>query len=406
MPHYFSRRPFALWSSILSLVLLCVLVVASNAPLFAHTLQIRPVVVEVKPQDTFFTLILDGNGEDAVQAINAGTEARQENMASPEADKRFEQYVNDHLVLKQNAQVLRGKMVSFEYSIPNETDITTSRFEAIFRYQRPTVASTTKNTSKFFISSTLFNDLPDAATILSLGGVQKTLTSGQSVDYDPSQSAYNLWNSIKDFTILGAKHIFTGPDHMLFIVALLLTATSFWSLAKVLTGFTIAHLITLALSALDIISLNGRLTDIFIAASIIYVGLENIYLPKLARHRFWIAGAFGLVHGFGFSYILRDIGLPEEGRAWCLLSFNLGVEIAQIVIYALAFPLIMMLRKRMEENARLGGAWDWTRTMKFGSWLVARRCCGRVLACGTLVFRVSIANKVFVATRMPHRQHP
>ena len=165
MPHH-SRRPFVLWSSILSFVLLCVLVVASSAPLFAHSLQIRPVVVEVKPQDTFFTVQMNGNGEDAVQAVKAEVGARRQTMSSPETEKRFEQYVNERLILKQNAQVLRGKLVSFEYSIPDEADFTTSRFEAIFRYERAAVKGAAPNSGKFSIRSTLFDYLPPSDKIV------------------------------------------------------------------------------------------------------------------------------------------------------------------------------------------------------------------------------------------------
>jgi hydrogenase/urease accessory protein HupE len=167
--------------------------------------------------------------------------------------------------------------------------------------------------------------------------------------------------------VMGVEHIFSGPDHMLFIVALLLLSTSFWPLVKTLTGFTIAHSITLILSALSVVVLDNRLVDIVVALSIIFVGLENIFWKDAARHRFWVAAGFGLIHGFGFSYTLREIGLPEQGLAWSLLSFNLGVEIAQVLLCAIAFPLLLKLRRRLEDDEQYGGM-GWPKAMHLASW--------------------------------------
>jgi hydrogenase/urease accessory protein HupE len=191
-------------------------------------------------------------------------------------------------------------------------------------------------------------------TILSIGGVQKAMSPGQTQDYDPQAVTANLLGNIRDFAVWGAEHIFTGPDHILFILALLLVSTSFKSLVKTLSGFTLAHSVTLVLTTLGVVSSPARLVDIVVALSIVYVGLENVF-RKNFRHRFVVASAFGLIHGFAFASNLRDIGLPDEGVGWCLLSFNLGVEIGQVTICALAYPIMVAFRCRMNENANLGG---------------------------------------------------
>lgn len=337
----------------------------SAGPGRAHTLQVEPVVVEVRPQETFLTVEIGGNGEDIIQAVKVRDSERVGNDFVPAVEQRLRDYVDKKLILKQGGQTLRGEIVNLEYWRPDDFDYTKSKFSMILRYNRDVKVAA----KPFLVTTHLFDYLPNSQTILSIGGVQKTLNPGQSVEFDPSAVTTNLFNNIKDFTLMGIEHIFTGPDHMLFIVVLLLVSTSFVSLAKTLTGFTIAHSITLIISALSIVVLPNRLVDILIALSIIYVGLENIFWKNSQRHRFWIAAVFGLIHGFGFSYTLREIGLPEQGLVWCLLSFNIGVEIAQLIICAVTFPLLLKLRKKFEHEAQYGGR-TWPQAMHAMSWCV------------------------------------
>ncbi len=334
------------------------------APCYAHKMQVEPVVVVIRPQETFLTVEMNGNGEDIIQAVHVLDSERISNTElTPAVSQRLTAYINQRLVLQQGGAPLKGKVIRLEYWRPDSQDYTVSKFSALVRYPRdPRFAK-----APFKVTTRLFDYLPNSQTILSVGGVQKTLYPGESFEFDPAAVTTNLLNNIKDFTWMGVEHIFTGPDHMLFIVSLLLVATSFWSLAKTLTGFTIAHSITLMISALSILVLPGRLVDILIALSIIYVGLENIYWKNAQKHRFWIAAAFGLIHGFGFSYTLREIGLPEQGVAWCLLSFNLGVEIAQIIICAVAFPLLLKMKQHFEHEAQYGGR-TWPQVMHAMSW--------------------------------------
>lgn len=331
----------------------------------AHELQVVPVVVVVRPQNEFFTVEIKGNGEDIIQTLSVTPAEREFGELSPNVAPRFETYLNEHLKLKQGGQTLTGKLIRLDYSRPDADDYTTSTFSALARYPRDTGVAD----KKFEISTTLFDYLPNAETFLSINGTQKLISAGNSVEFDPEAVTANLWNNIKDFAILGAEHIFGGYDHLLFILALLLTATSFWSLAKTLTGFTIAHSITLILSALSIISLDGRFVEIAVAASIVFVGLENIFWKNAQRHRFWVASGFGLIHGVGFSGVLREIGLPQEGLAWCLLSFNLGVEVAQIIVCAIAFPVMLKLKKKLEHEAQYGGM-GWPKLMHRVSWAI------------------------------------
>ncbi|WP_100405564.1 HupE/UreJ family protein [Bacillus solitudinis] len=145
-----------------------------------------------------------------------------------------------------------------------------------------------------------------------------------------------------DYTIMGMEHIWAGIDHLLFIFGLLLARGSFRDYIKVLTAFTAGHSITLALAALELVLIPSAIIEPLIALSIVYVAVENIR-ARTFKWRWLISLVFGLIHGFGFAEILSgklgsDFIIP-------LLSFNLGVEIGQIVVLMVLLPLILYISK-------------------------------------------------------------
>jgi hydrogenase/urease accessory protein HupE len=157
---------------------------------------------------------------------------------------------------------------------------------------------------------------------------------------------------VKKFIPGGVYHIFTGPDHILFIVGLLLMGGSLKRLLTIVTAFTIAHSITLSLAALSVVNPPARLIEPAIALSIVYVGIDNLMVGKSGWDvRAWIAFFFGLVHGFGFAGVLREFGLPSQALALSLFSFNFGVEIGQVCIVVVVASLLTALRSR---NKALG----------------------------------------------------
>jgi hydrogenase/urease accessory protein HupE len=176
------------------------------------------------------------------------------------------------------------------------------------------------------------------------------------------------------FFLLGVEHIVTGYDHLLFLAALLLVCRTFKEATAVITFFTIAHSITLTLAALDIVRLPGRIVEPAIAASIVYVGLENIF----GKHRFgWRAGitfAFGLVHGLGFAAALREIGLgrSDVGLAMPLLKFSAGLESGQLVIAAMLLSVLLQLKQRSWFDARWVPAGSMVVSLIGLYWLVTR----------------------------------
>ena len=128
------------------------------------------------------------------------------------------------------------------------------------------------------------------------------------------------------FFRLGIEHILTGYDHLLFLGALLLRGGRLLSLFKIITAFTVAHSITLALAVLGLVAIPERLVECVIAASIVYVALENVFLRDAPSQRWVVSFLFGLVHGFGFASALNPLHLPPRHLALALLGFNLGVE--------------------------------------------------------------------------------
>lgn len=149
----------------------------------------------------------------------------------------------------------------------------------------------------------------------------------------------------QQYLVVGIEHIFLGYDHVAFLLGLLFVRR-FRDLLKVITAFTVAHTLTLALAALGIVALPGRLVESVIAASIVYVAAENIWRHTDGAHRWRIAFGFGLIHGFGFATVLRELGLPSEGLVRSLLAFNLGVELGQLAIAAVCWPVLLWINRR------------------------------------------------------------
>ena len=178
----------------------------------------------------------------------------------------------------------------------------------------------------------------------------------------------SVWKGFVAMIKQGVWHIWIGTDHIFFLIALILPAVvrrrneedlslaqswnpverfkpAFIYIIKIITFFTIAHTITLSLAALQVISLPGWIVESIIAFSIGLAALHNI--KPIFKGRDWIiAFVFGLFHGFGFASVLGDIGLKDEFLIYSLLGFNIGVEIGQLVIIALIFPVLYVIRKR------------------------------------------------------------
>ncbi len=188
---------------------------------------------------------------------------------------------------------------------------------------------------------------------LSLGGAHETSSGAGS------------------FLLLGVHHILTGYDHLLFLAALLLRGGRLTSLLKIITAFTLAHSITLALAVLGFVTIPDRLVEPVIAASIVWVAAENLILREAPSQRWLVSFLFGLVHGFGFASALTPLALPPWNLAMALLGFNLGVEAGQAVVVGLLLPFLLWMRGAAWEG-RLVRTASLAVALAGGAWLVER----------------------------------
>ncbi|WP_314584860.1 HupE/UreJ family protein [Paenibacillus terrigena] len=149
-----------------------------------------------------------------------------------------------------------------------------------------------------------------------------------------------LW----EYFVLGIEHILTGYDHLLFLLSLVLIASSFKDALKIVTAFTIAHSITLFLVASGRIQVIPSWVEALIALTICYVAVENMFVQK-AKWRWLLTAIFGLIHGMGFAGALAETGLPKDNLIGTLLMFNLGVETGQLMVLCLLLPFLLWLRR-------------------------------------------------------------
>ncbi len=200
-------------------------------------------------------------------------------------------------------------------------------------------------------------------------GIARIDAAGTSRTYTFSKNDHDALVSLADAGRLrqlgsilaqGVIHIWTGYDHVLFLLALLLPSVlrregrewrpvprlrpALLDVLRIVTAFTIAHSLTLSLAALGVVTLPSRLVESTIAASVVLAAVNNVY-PILREDRWVAAFLLGLMHGFGFSSTLMDLDLPRSNLVLVLFGFNLGVEVGQLAIVAIFVPLAYAVRK-------------------------------------------------------------
>jgi hypothetical protein len=247
----------------------------------------------------------------------------------------------------------------------------------------------------------LFFDLdPQHRGLIRLEHGNKTRAGILTAD-TPEQSftlaEFSKWEQFVDYGKEGIWHIWTGFDHVLFLLSLLLPAVlmrpqavllrpqaarlrwqpaegfraSFIDVVKVVTAFTLAHSITLSLAALGVVSLPSRWVESAIALSVVLAALNNVW-PVVYGKRWVIAFAFGLIHGFGFASVLSDLGLPRESLLVALVAFNLGVELGQLVIVGIFLPIAYQLRATTLYQRALVGCGSGAIALIASVWLTQR----------------------------------
>jgi hydrogenase/urease accessory protein HupE len=194
-----------------------------------------------------------------------------------------------------------------------------------------------------------------------------------AADDGPSRGTPSAVAGMGGLLRMGLEHILTGYDHLLFLLGLVLVGGRLRSILAVVTAFTVAHSITLGAAALGVWVPPAGIVEPAIAASIAYVGVENLFVRD-ARGRWRVTFPFGLVHGFGFAGALRSAAIPQSQLPAALFSFNLGVEVGQLAVLSVVLPALACLRR----SRRFAG--------------VSRALSAAVIAAGAIWFVIRIAH--------------
>jgi hypothetical protein len=328
----------------------------ATSPVFAHkpsdsylTLEVRGDGItghwDIALRDLDYALILDadGNGEITWGEVRA----RHADIAA---------YASARLAVM--ADQTKCAIAVGEQLIDTHTDGAYSVLPLTVRCEQTGVPS------RLSVRYSLFADLdPQHRGLLNLSAGGRTRTA-VLVPQAPAQvfefASESRWAQFADYVREGVWHIWTGFDHILFLLSLLLPSVlirqdgqwraverrrdAFWDVFKVVSAFTVAHSITLSLAVLGIIELPSRLVESVIAASIVVAALNNLW-PVVLGRLWMVAFGFGLVHGLGFASVLTDLGLPSGALALALVGFNVGVELGQLAIVAVFLPLALGLRR-------------------------------------------------------------
>ena len=193
---------------------------------------------------------------------------------------------------------------------------------------------------------------PNLATIVryresaAAGAATLLLQPQDTVVTLPAPGAVN--DGFLDFLLLGIEHIWAGVDHLLFVAGLIFIAGTLRRVLATITGFTLAHSVTLALAALDLVRLPIRAIEGVIALSIVFLAVEIAKGPRDTltwRKPVVVASAFGLLHGFGFAAVLKEVGLPQGNLLPSLLAFNIGIELGQVMFAAVVMALLALAHR-------------------------------------------------------------
>lgn len=305
----------------------------------AHAMDNGYMNVKIEPSAVYVELLLDFNDLGSavplpVDLLSSPSVEKLEQVLAARSEPLFD-YVASGVHLYRDEVPIEPELASTSVERVDEAPL--AKFQLVYSGE----GDSTRIKYDLFI-----NDINKAHTNL-------TQISGPQGDQEFIFSTANREMTVGErnwlrqawlFVVLGAEHIFTGYDHILFVLCLLPAARSLAGIVEVATAFTLGHSITLGLATIGAVQLPGRWVESAIAASIVFVAAQNIF-NKDPKHRTIVTLLFGLVHGFGFAGILQEMELSRESLLSSLLFFNVGVEIGQIIIIALVFPLMTLLRR-------------------------------------------------------------
>ena len=262
-------------------------------------------------------------------------------------------FVLPHLKISTDGELCQNSLTNFE--------VYRRAHQSYIKLHIDLLCSSPKTETKLFYD--LFFDVDKGQkvflTLKDQNSSQPMILSSRTREITIKTKHASAFQSFINFLTEGIWHIWTGFDHILFLLMLLIPSVIYYhqkkikpqnslkkiliAVLKIVTAFTIAHSITLALSILDIVNINMKFIEISIALSVLFTALNNIFV--FMKTKIWIlAFGFGLIHGFGFANALKEMTLKSSELIYSLVGFNLGVEVGQLAIVIVVVPLIFLTR--------------------------------------------------------------
>ncbi|WP_309740224.1 HupE/UreJ family protein [Chamaesiphon sp. OTE_20_metabat_361] len=337
MPYFHSSK---LWQISLSWGLGLLMVLALASPSQAHWADLSVADIQVREPDVTINLTIPTG------LVTQFDDDGDRQLSAPEITRHqanLQQFLNEKIRLtaagaKPNTSSVRAGVTQNLPNNLNATPETHSSLLLAYHWAQPI--------DRLNIDYKLF--VPGVATARCLAQVFRNDRIDNLVFTPTSTTAAlidaPIWQQITSFIGLGIEHIWTGYDHILFLVSLLMLGGSLPYLLKVVTAFSFSHSFTLFLAAFNIISVPSRFVEIAIALSIAYIASESLW-RKQPQARWQLAFAFGLIHGLGFSSALQELELPRTNLLTSLGSFSIGIELGQFAIVLIAYFLLSYLRK-------------------------------------------------------------
>jgi len=322
----------------LTYLTLLTVIIAAAATVSAHPLSVSYAQYRIRTDQIAAIVRLPVDDVDLLLRVDRDLDGRISAAEIEAARDRIQAYVERHLEMRSDGIALSaGRGGVREWRDPAGAGYV----EVSLDYVSPS------RLGRVSIHSDFLTDL--YSTHKTLGQIEAAGRSEEFV-FDPSRvyerraTAGATWRTAASFIRLGIEHIFTGYDHILFLFGLLVIGAGLRNLVAIVTSFTVAHSMTLALATLGVVQPVPWMIEAAIALSIAYIGFENLFVPS-PRYRWKITFVFGLVHGFGFATVLRDMHLPRAGLVVSLFGFNAGVEIGQIAIVTLMYPVLAAIAR-------------------------------------------------------------
>lgn len=353
-------------------LLAAVLALGMTAPALAHRLNeyLQATTIAVAHDGVTLQVRLTP-GVDIASAVIAGIDADHDGTLSNAEAQAYAQGVVRDLSLTIDGRLAPLRLQSWSFaSLPDMASgqgESTVTMTATLPHGGAAHRLTLENRHQQGAAAYLVNALqPDSADVriafqrrnYDQSHYEMAFTVGATYADGSASSGSSAGPIITTYAWHGLKHILGGYDHLLFLGALVLAAATFWDLIKIVTAFTVAHSLTLTLAALNLVHLPGRMVEPLIAASIVFVALQNVFWPQQAhgRTRLAVAFFFGLFHGLGFAGGLLELmhQMPTATVLLAVLGFSIGVEAGNQLVMVPLFAFVRLARVRRESDPEAG----------------------------------------------------